>query len=466
MRHWLQAVAGTALASAVLTIAVVVTPSLHLAYRALGVHAAVESGAAMAALLAAVLAFGRVRTRSTASSDLLLTWALGMLVVAAVFRVLASAVETLAHGKLVPWDGRLLDLAGALLVALAAWLPLRAVRGRTARPAWIAGGLGAAVLVTTILVRSFESRLSSPSTVASNAGTLGWPNFNGQALLLGIHASAACLYGVAAAGFLRSARRRRDDYLAWLGLACVLALFSGVNYALFPTRYTAYVYTGDGFRILFFVVLAVGAFRELGSYWQSLVTTAIGEERRRIARNLHDGVAQEIAYIARNLDALSAADSEEAGQLRRLRRAAGRAERESRQALAVLSAPPDEPFGHVLVRSVKEVAERLGIAVEFELAEDVRLSPTRVEALVRIAGEAVANAARHSGAPVVRLRLEYVGSRVRLQVRDGGCGFELGEAVTSGRFGLVSMRERAQAVGALLQVVTAPGSGTAVEVVC
>ena len=74
-----------------------------------------------------------------------------------------------------------------------------------------------------------------------------------------------------------------------------------------------------------------------GSNWRGLSETAVLEERRRVARDLHDGLAQELAYLSRNLDLLldEEADAETVG---RLRRAAERAQAESRQAIRALAA--------------------------------------------------------------------------------------------------------------------------------
>ena len=85
------------------------------------------------------------------------------------------------------------------------------------------------------------------------------------------------------------------------------------------------------------------------------------------------------------------------------------------------------------------------------------------EALVRIACEAVSNAARHGQAQLVRVELQN-GRHVRFRVVDDGVGFDP-SIPRPGHFGLVSMRERAQAVGGSFRVRSAPGAGTEVEVV-
>jgi signal transduction histidine kinase len=116
----------------------------------------------------------------------------------------------------------------------------------------------------------------------------------------------------------------------------------------------------------------------------------------------------------------------------------------------------------VLAEAAAATAERLHLALELDLVPGIRISAAREAALVRIACEAVANAARHSGAGQARLELERDGPRLRLRVSDQGRGFDTASA--SG-FGLVSMRERARSVGGELRISSAPSGGSVVEAV-
>ena len=127
-----------------------------------------------------------------------------------------------------------------------------------------------------------------------------------------------------------------------------------------------------------------------------------------------------------------------------------------------MSTPTNEPLDVTLAHATKEVAERYGVEVELDLCADLRLSPARAEGLVRIACEAVANAARHSGARRVAVALRREAGRARLDIVDQGRGFDPTEP-TAG-FGLISMRERARALGGRVQVKSESGRGTHVEV--
>jgi signal transduction histidine kinase len=139
-----------------------------------------------------------------------------------------------------------------------------------------------------------------------------------------------------------------------------------------------------------------------------------------------------------------------------------RARVESRRVISAAAAPSSQALEVALAEAVTEVAERYHVKLDLDLTSDIRLPAQRREAFVRIACEAVTNAARHSGADRVDLRLERDGSALRLWVSDEGHGFDTADP--GGGFGLTSMRERAHSVGAELVVSSVPGHGSRVEV--
>jgi signal transduction histidine kinase len=327
--------------------------------------------------------------------------------------------------------------------------------------------IGLAVVFVHTLSAHWAPRIFSVHWAPGPAGVLdptaqAQPGFHGQPLLIVLELLVAMLYGLAAIGFLRRSRRLGDEFFGWLAVAATLAVVSHVNYSLFPASYSQSVlYTGDIFRFAFYGALLFGCLREIWSYWTALSAAAVLEDRRRMARDLHDGLAQELAYISRNLDLVAGEADEET--MARLRPAVARAQAELRSAISAL-APPAHPDAEIaLADAASEVAERYRIELKLDLVPSVKLSPTRTEALVRIACEAVANAAQHSGTADVTVRLERDASRVRLRVMDRGCGFDTSAPVSG--FGLIGMKERAWSVGGELRIRSAPGRGSEVDLV-
>ena len=116
--------------------------------------------------------------------------------------------------------------------------------------------------------------------------------------------ATAVVYGAAAVGFFRRSRLLGDEFFGWLAVSALLAGISLLNYSLYPSSFSGLIHAGDIFRLCFYVTLLVGFMREIWSYWRALSQAAVAEERQRIARDLHDGLAQELACVARNLDSL------------------------------------------------------------------------------------------------------------------------------------------------------------------
>ena len=459
MRGMRCAVVVTAIMSALTTVALALIPQLHLAYPWQAENLALETASSVIALLSCFMVFGRLRRR-TRLNELMLACALAVLALSNLFFVTVPIVAGWAPDDLTVWAAPTARSLGAVLFILAAFVPNLRLRRSGLGLAASAAGVIIALVLTIVMVHAFARRLP-PQVIASLAPeSSARPDLHLHLAQLALELAVAVLYGVATLGFLQRSRRLGDEFSGWLAIAAVLAAASHVNYLLYPAINSQSLYAGDAFRFAFYAVLLLGSMREIWSYWRALSDAAVLEERQRIACNLHDGVAQELAYLARNLDSLKeAADGE---CLDRLRRAVERAQLESRQAISALAAPGGQPFEAALAESVTEVAERYHVDLDLDLTPDVRLSAARREALVRIACEAVTNAARHSGTGRIGLGLERDGSRVRLWVSDKGRGFDTG--APGGGFGLTSMRERARSVGGQLLVSSVPGHGSLVEV--
>ncbi|SPL94348.1 putative two-component system sensor kinase [[Actinomadura] parvosata subsp. kistnae] len=193
---------------------------------------------------------------------------------------------------------------------------------------------------------------------------------------------------------------------------------------------------------------------------------AMLEERNRVARELHDAVTQKLFSLRLSAQAAGAmldkAPDKAAAELERVQRLAGEALAELRAVIVELR--PAELDRHGLSETLRKhvrLLDRLHpVAVTFECGELPPLDSAVEVAVLRVAQEALHNAVRHSGAATVSVRLAYADGRLELVVRDDGSGFEQAE---SRGLGLVSMRDRAEAIGGELRVDSVPGAGTTVR---
>lgn len=442
--------------SAAITLAAALFPPLNVAYRVPDIRMATFTGAALIAVLTGFLVIGRFLRRPRLT-ELTLACSLATFVLS---ELICMAVPVIANDDwkaVLAWSALAAASFGAGLFALTAFVPRRRLIRPGVALAWGAGVVSAALTTIIALAVSFVGRL--PEAPVAAQGVLGRPDPSAGVGQLTLEVAVAAVYGLAALGFLCRSERPHEDLFGWLAVAAVLAAAAHINYLFYPKLYSPFVSLGDVFRLGFFVLLLTGSAREIWSYWQSMSQASVQEERQRIARDLHDGLAQELAYLLRNLKSLDGTiDSQMKG---RLQGAAERAQAEARAVIRTLTDSRRQPVNVAIGQAVGEVAARDHIRVELDVVPIMGLPPARAEALVRIACEAVGNAARHSGAAQVRLSLRRRGSRVRLCVSDNGSGFDPG--VPSGSFGLTSMRDRASSVGGDLRISSQPGHGTEVE---
>jgi signal transduction histidine kinase len=419
---------------------------------------ALETAASLIALLAGFLAFGRLRRRSRVD-DLALACALGIIALSNLFFVSVPALADLPASNFVAWSAIISRSLGCLLFCVAACVPSRRVRriGRVQGSvvACMAGGL----VLTVFLSWALGVHLPLAVAAASPGRSSALPVLHADPAVLSLEMLTAVTAALAAVGYLIKSRRLGDGFAGWLAVAAVFASASHVNYFLYPSVYARVVSVGDGFRLCFYAVLLIGSMREIWSYWLALPDAMVVSERRRIARDLHDGLAQELAYMTRNLQSLDGRVEQDT--LSRLQRATDRARLESRLAISRLAVVDRPAVGTELAEAVGDAAKRFGIGLELDLLPGILLPADRSDALVRIACEAVTNAARHSGARRVTVSLQPQGSRVWLRISDSGSGFD--PARPAAGFGLTSMRDRASSVGGDLKISSMPGHGTKVE---
>ncbi|KOV67419.1 diguanylate cyclase [Streptomyces sp. NRRL WC-3618] len=196
----------------------------------------------------------------------------------------------------------------------------------------------------------------------------------------------------------------------------------------------------------------------------------IAEERSRLAHELHDAVSQKLFSL--RLTAQAAAtlvDRDPArakGELHQVAALAAEAADELRAAVVELRPTGLDEDGLIAtLRSHVRVLDRAHSArVTFDSRGVRALPAAQEEALLRVAQEALHNALRHSGAALVEVTLTKRGPGAALCVTDDGRGFDPTAVRSAGRhLGLVSMRDRASGVGGRLDVESAPGKGTTIE---
>ena len=195
---------------------------------------------------------------------------------------------------------------------------------------------------------------------------------------------------------------------------------------------------------------------------ERLEEVATREDRRRIARELHDGLAQELAFIAsKTTPTTLAAGTPEAVQ--QLADAAVRALDEARRAIVVLSEAPETLYVSIS-HTVEDLTARHGLTARLDLDQDIVLNGDATENLLRIIREAITNAARHGHASTVTLRMAQAGDVIHLLIEDNGGGFDDHARCKTSGYGLTFMEERCASIGGSLDVSSRPGTGTRIEV--
>lgn len=197
---------------------------------------------------------------------------------------------------------------------------------------------------------------------------------------------------------------------------------------------------------------------------------AVLAERTRIARDMHDGLLQDVTGISLQLAALlpqvRVASEAAADRLGRILELTQRTSREAREAVVNMrSTPADGDLPGAVESAARRVAESAFLGLSVKVQGRVRLVSADVrDAAAAIMREAMTNVVKHAGARSVTLALTFGRTRIRLTLRDDGCGFAANDDVERGHFGLVGMRERAAEIGATLSIRSSPGHGTIVRV--
>jgi signal transduction histidine kinase len=202
---------------------------------------------------------------------------------------------------------------------------------------------------------------------------------------------------------------------------------------------------------------------------QRLRSLAVAEERVRIAHELHDGTAQVLAYV--NTKAQAVAEFLRAGrvadadlQLGQLAKAARDVYADVREQILGLRSiqDSDQSLADTLAAYLEVWRQQSDLEPTATLDQDAWLPPPEALQALRIAQEALANVRKHSGASTVAVRLRRTAEGLEIAIHDNGQGFDPEHTRRRDfpRFGLATMRERAESVGGTLRIESSPGAGT------
>lgn len=227
---------------------------------------------------------------------------------------------------------------------------------------------------------------------------------------------------------------------------------------------------------LFSFVSATVPFRTNLNLRRRIESESIFEERRRLAREIHDGVAQSLGYL--NLktklinEAISSQNTAQAlTDLSDIQETVKNTYEDIRESIDQLSTETGSlPIVSSLANHIREFSKKYSIEVQFDVAKAFpKLSPVADLQLLRITQEALTNVRRHATANKIEVKLEYTSETgtMLLTVKDNGQGFSLSdqEISTPSYHGLKIIKERAEGLGGRLDISSTPGKGTTISII-
>jgi signal transduction histidine kinase len=359
---------------------------------------------------------------------------------------IVPALDGGAIGTSEAWAAIVGGLFSWVLIATAPFL-----RGRSA-PRTLANTAVAACLV---LLLAWLTLTSAGATLPA----LG-PDSETPGLLTGCLAALALLNLLALVGFGKRFYERREDLDRWLALGATLMLFASLHSMFTPLQATSSVSRGDFLRLLAYGLLLVGAWRAISS---AAFGRAVAEERARVAREIHDGLAQYLFAVSTHATMLEHG-APRAETVAQLKEAADAAQQEARFAILALStAAGNAPFDAALRRYVEFLTADGELEVDLEIDANVRLAPDEQIEVFRIVQEGLANVRKHANAHRADVVIGQRDGDRLVVVRDDGAGFD-GEDTPAGQ-GLRNIRARTENIEGGFRLTSRPGSGTALEVV-
>ncbi len=268
---------------------------------------------------------------------------------------------------------------------------------------------------------------------------------------------------------------------AFTALGLVVLIVAEIQDTFWPSVYSNVVTIADLMRLVATIVLAAGAIadqrtdlRALRSAYAALDRMRVNdaeraalEERARLAREIHDGLAQHLWFAKLKFERLAGTLPEtDQGLATEVTQALDAAIIEAREALVTMRASlsEDVPFADMLTRTIDDFEAQSGLRVELSMTTGIpsNLAPRVQVELLRIVSEALTNVRKHADATMVRIHAEVTEGELVITITDNGRGFIEEEAFDQG-MGLRGMRERARLIGGSLAVMSEPSGGTTIE---
>jgi len=415
----------------------------------LRMRAGIETIVTLCTIAAGVLLLIQFR-RTRHGCDLLL---LSALVTVGLTNFAFSALPDLTGSPTIAFgaDARLVSQALLpIAFAVAAFAPARAFAGRSWRPALL--GISCAAIV--VLAEIIDILLGRGATTASS-----------NVLTLSVTVASSAILVVAGVVFARRSRSAgvRAGMLAG---ASFLIAAARLQYVAIPVVASDWITAREALRVAGYGLLFAAAAREYVYMRRTEQQALLDAERQRIARDLHDGLAQELAVIAAQAQRLDY----ELGAQHPLTVAARRALAASRGTILDLSASGAPSTQAALSEIADELEAKFGVQITVRAEADgsrrvVDLNSKTREHVVRIAREAIVNAVQHGAAQHIEIALESRATRWLLRVSDDGSGIDVNApAPKVGGFGLPAMHARAAEIGGRLTMRRRATGGTELEV--
>jgi signal transduction histidine kinase len=421
-----------------------ISPALRDPYALANLRLTLDTAVLLVSVIVAVLAYVRF-TVERRRFDLFLLGGFFVSAATTLAFTVAPVLDDAPVGRAETWAGIAGRLLAAALLATAPW----------ARGATRAQALTTIVALTLVLTGIWAGCQGLGASLP-----LLDPDRQQPGLLTAALALQALLSLAALVGFGVRYRWHGEDLDQWLAFGATIWLFAELHAVFTPPRSSDYVSQGDFLRLLSYGVLLVGVWRAIRA---AEFGRAVAEERARVAREIHDGLAQYLFAISTATTMLSKG-AELDKVLPRLQEAAAAAQQEARFAvLALSSAGGTASLDAALSRYVEFLTADGELDVDLEIEPGVGLGPDEQIEVFRIVQEGLANVRRHAGARTATVLIGMRDGRRVIRIVDDGRGLNQ-EAEARGQ-GLTNMRTRATAIGGGFKLTSSPGGGTALEVV-